>query len=55
MDKTKTQLSFIHRFMPPKDGQSEKGARQQAIEGNKQCQSNLFIAADGSIYSNWFA
>jgi predicted esterase len=26
MDKTKTQLSFIHRFMPPKNGE-RKGSK----------------------------
>jgi predicted esterase len=28
MDKTKTQLSFIHRFIPPKNGRSEKRATE---------------------------
>ena len=33
MDKKRTQLSFIYRFIPPKDGRSEKRARQLATEG----------------------
>jgi phospholipase/carboxylesterase len=28
MDKAKTQLGFIHRFMPPKNGRSEKRATE---------------------------
>jgi predicted esterase len=33
MDKAKTHLSFIHRFIPPKNGRSEERAKQGATEG----------------------
>jgi phospholipase/carboxylesterase len=33
MDKTNTHLSFIHRFMPPKNGRADARARQLATGG----------------------
>jgi phospholipase/carboxylesterase len=33
MDKKKTKLGFIHRFMPPKNEESEERTRQLATEG----------------------
>jgi phospholipase/carboxylesterase len=33
MDKKKTKLGFIHRFMPPKNGRADERARQLATGG----------------------
>jgi hypothetical protein len=33
MEKKKTKLDFIHRFMPPKNEGSEERTRQLATEG----------------------
>jgi phospholipase/carboxylesterase len=46
MDKTKTHLSFIHRFMPPKDGQADERARK-LVTGGKAFTTFLLLHGTG--------
>jgi phospholipase/carboxylesterase len=46
MDKTKTHLSFIHRFMPPKNGWADERARQLAT-GEKAFTTFLLLHGTG--------